>query len=179
MCGCLHSHSRSLERGGRWGGFDPPSLVPPLYSGEIAQEVISAIRVCDHKVLAICVPLLEVTCEMTFRKTHVMWSLPLWGARHLRQLVSKSGWVKIESLLKWDLAYFRFYSWLQGGVFYTVLIRLRCAELWKDVLWRVMVLVLLGSFWCLDASIGQGWRVEQFHLLSFFQSKQFNYCVSV
>lgn len=43
-----------------------------------------------------------------------------------------------------------------------------------------MVLVLLGVF-CLflDASIGQGWRVEQFQLLSFFQSKQFNYCVSV
>lgn len=57
MYGCVHSRTGSLERGGIGGDFDPPSFVPPLYSGEIAQERISPVRVCDHKVLAICIPL--------------------------------------------------------------------------------------------------------------------------
>lgn len=146
FCGCMSvsTHTvRSLDRGSKWGGFD---LVSALCSREIAQERFLPLGYVIIKAWPFAFLCMEVTCEMAFRNTNVMWSLPLEGDGHSRQLVSGSGWVKMESLLKWHLAYFRFYPWLQGGVFSTVLIRLRCAELWKDVIWRGMVLVLLGSF---------------------------------
>lgn len=78
-CGCVavSAHTVDLWKGEVNGGILIHCLlIPPLYSGEVAPERFSAIRVCDHKVLATCIHLHGGDLCLSFRKTNVMWSLP-------------------------------------------------------------------------------------------------------